>query len=126
MPSLEVQVDDRQLQETLEALAALEPGRLMQDEGRDFAQDVIMVTGMYPPPLPTSRRTGQLGRSWYHQVMGLDVDIKNLAPYAGYVHGDEQTFRHRLTGWKRLRDEIENALDRLIERLERRAEELWR
>ena len=126
MPSLEVQVDDRQLQETLEALTALEPDRLMKHELRDFAQDVVMVTGAYPPSLPTSRRTGELGRSWYHQVMGLDVDIKNIAPHATYVHGDEQTFRHRLTGWKRLRDEIENALDRLIERLERRAEELWR
>ena len=126
MPSLEVQVDQRELRELTEALAALEPGRLVKHELRDFAQDVVMVTGKYPPPLPTSRRTGELGRSWYHEVMGLDVDIKNLAPYATYVHGDEQVSYHASTGWKRLREEMERAIDRLVERLANRAEELWR
>ena len=108
------------------ALRDLSPKRLLSGELDDFAEDVIDYAGWYPPPLATSNRTGNLGKSWEYDIHGMEVTITNYASYAGYVHGDEQIDVHAQTGWRLLADAANDKVDDLIHRLLQKAGNIWR
>jgi len=122
----ELQYDDRQLKEIVRALQKLYPRRILPPLLNDFGGRVIREMEVYPPPAENSERTGQLGRSWYHKVFGLDVTIGNLATYAGYVHGEEQRPYHGARGWKKLLGVVEDEADKLVKAIERKIDAIWR
>lgn len=85
---------------------------------RDFAQHVVDLTKPYPPVPANSRyvRTGRLGRYWKVQprIAGNAISYEIINPvqdprgmyYSGYVHGAEQQWFHRRTGWRNINDVV--------------------
>jgi len=82
---------------------------------------------IYPPksgrPGDTYRRgidprSERLGQRWMLSVSrgGWRVEVGNIASYAGKVHGEEQPWYHRQTGWKKL-DQLAREEGPRIERI---------
>jgi len=122
---IEAHIDPRQLAELNRDLKALRPENLVGPELDPMGRRVIKTAGVYPRSVGYPR-TGHLGRSWYHRLYGLDLTIGNLAVYAGYVHGEEQTARHKQTGWKRVFDVAMDEASKLLKKLEDKAVRIWR
>ena len=122
---IEAQFDPRQLAELNRDLQALHPKKLVGPELDPMGRRIIKTAEVYPAPVG-GIRTGHLGRSWYHRLYGLDLTIGNLAVYAGYVHGEEQTARHAQTGWKRVFDVAVDEASKLLKKLEDKAVAIWR
>ncbi len=123
---MKLEIEPIGLAELKRDLRRLQPRNLLRGELDPLGCDIIRVVSPYPPALPTSRRTGRLGRAWHYNVQGIRLEVKNYAWYAGYVHGEEQTATHRQTGWKRLFDVALTEADKLIKRLADKAGNIWR
>lgn len=122
---IEAHIDPKDLADLNRSLRALRPDRLIGPELDPMGRRVIRTAGKYPGSIG-SPRSGHLGRSWYHRLYGLDLTVGNLAHYAGYVHGEEQTARHKQTGWKRVLDVAMDEASKLIKKLEDKAVRIWR
>ena len=125
-PIITIKIDPNDLRELHKDLKALRPKKLIGRDLDPLGKSIIKMAGKYPPPVSTSRRTGKLGRSWYHTVFGLDLKIGNLATFAGYVHGEAQTQVHARHGWKRVFDVTVDEVDKLIKKLGKRIDKLWK
>ena len=75
------------------------------------------------PPLPSYRRTGRLGASWYLRREGSGWLVGRGSPYAGLVRGDAggggQAWMH-VGRWRLFSDIVQQALDlraALVEKL---------
>ena len=123
---LEIKINPVQLRELHKDIKALRPKKLLKQRLNPLGKQVIKIAGEYPPPISTSRRTGRLGRSWYHRLHGLDLKIGNLATYAGYVHGEQQTEVHKQTGWKRVMEVMDDEVSKLIKKLGTKVNKLWK
>ena len=123
---IKVTIDPKDLRELRKDLKALYPKKLVGRDLDPLGKSIIKIAGEYPPPVSTSKRTGKLGRSWYHTVFGLDLKIGNLASFAGYVHGKEQTQVHARHGWKKVFQVATTELDKLIKKLEKKVDKLWK
>ncbi len=123
---IKIVYDEKQLKELMKDLKALHPKKLISRHLDPLGKSIIEIAGEYPPPVSTSKRTGRLGRSWYHRVFGLDLKIGNLASFAGYVHGEEQRVFHRQHGWKRLFEVAGDEMTKFIKRLEKKVDKLWK
>ena len=123
---IKAEIDPRDLREMHRDLDALHPKELLRGEQDPMGRSVIRDAGVYPPAGIGNKRTGELGRKWYHRVHGLDLTVGNLAVYAGYVHGEEQRSYHGLRGWKRLFKVAVTQADKLYKKLERKVDQIWR
>ena len=121
---IEGHIDPADLRELNRDLRALHPKKLVGPELNPMGKRVVKTVGRYPPSIGHPR-TGHLGRSWYHQLFGLDLKVGNLAHYAGWVSGDEQIERHKRTGWRRLFDVAVDEADKLIKKLAEKAGRIW-
>ena len=54
-------------------LKALRLENLLRGELDPLGKSIIQKAGQYPPPLPTSKRTGHLGRSWHYNHPGIHL-----------------------------------------------------
>ena len=106
-------------------LKALEPKNLLRGKFNPLGKDIVKEVKPYPPPVDTSR-TGRLGRSWYYQTWGMNLEVKNYAHYAGWVQGEDQTTQHRNTGWKRLFEVAETQVDKMIAKISKEIDRIWR
>ena len=122
---IEAHIDPRDLRELDADLKALMPKHLLKRYMDPLGRSIVDEASRYPPPSGYPR-TGHLGRSWYNRVYGLDLKVGNLARYAGYVVGDDQTNAAASIGWPRLRDVMTKRIDELLKKLEREIDRLWR
>lgn len=83
---------------------------------RDWAQNVLAEIRTYPPPPSNSTyvRTFKLYNSWRidgprFTSSGLTTRIVNDTSYAKFVQGNEQTWFHEQTGWKRIQDFLDRS-----------------
>lgn len=83
---------------------------------RDWARNVVAEIRTYPPPpaMSTYVRTFQLYNGWSVQGPtfssgGLVTKIVNNTPYARFVQGNDQTWFHEQTGWKRIQDFLDRS-----------------
>ena len=58
-------------------------------------------------------------------IQPKQVRIYNPVDYGIFVQGREQTAMHAETGWKKLHDWAEKHLERLIYKLEMKAQGIW-
>ncbi len=114
-----------QIKELHKDLDAMRPKKLLKRRLDPLAKEVIEHAGAYPPPVSGSQRTGHLRREWFYELHGLDAEIGNLASYAGYVHGDEQTSVHKRHGWKQIMDVAVDEVDNLIKKLMTKIGRMW-
>jgi len=91
----------------------------------EYGQKVIRGVSPYPPPPPQStyRRTGNLGRKWYLDVKEKEVEVGNVASYAGWVQDEQyQVAVHDNTGWETIQfwalEEIDNMVAGMVEEIE--------
>lgn len=122
---IEIYIEPTDLREFNHDMRDLHPKRLLRHELGSLGRHVIRKAGQYPPPSGYPR-TGHLGRSWYHVVKGTELEIGNLAVYAGWVHGEEQLSYHKLRGWKKVYGIMIDEASKLLKRLERKVDRLWR
>ncbi len=122
---IEAHIDPTDLRELERDLRALRRDMLLRHELDPLGKRVIRKAGQYPPPSGYPR-TGHLGRSWWYNALGTTLEVGNLAVYAGWVHGEEQLAYHRLRGWKRIYGIMIDETSKLIDKLERKVERLWR
>ena len=122
---IEAHIDPRDLRELDADLKALMPKHLLKRYMDPLGRSIVDEASRYPPPSGYPR-TGHLGRSWYNRVYGLDLKVGNLAHYAGYVVGDEQTNAAANVGWKKVRDVMTKKIDEFVQKLEREIDRLWR
>lgn len=106
-------------------LEALKPKKLMRKHMNPLGKNIVHEVEQYPPPIDNNR-TGKLGRSWYYRTWGMNLDVGNVASYAGYVQGEKQTERHRRTGWKRLFEVAITQTEKLIDKVGREIDRIWR
>jgi len=126
---IKAEIDPRDLMELRLDLHRLKPINLLRDDLRDMAYFIEKAVKPYPPVPENSHyiRTGNLYESWYHRANGdLEVEVGNLAIYAGYVQGYEQIAYHAKTGWLRLRETAESMIEGFIEKINRKIDLLWR
>ena len=121
---ISVEIDPDDLRELMKDLKALRPDNLVKPNLDPMGKKIIQIAGKYPPPSGYPR-TGHLGRSWIHQVFGLDLKIGNLASYAGWVHGQEQITVHRNRGWKRVFEVMEEQVSKLLDKIQKEIDKLW-
>ena len=123
---IEVRIAKEDLRKLRKALHNLGPKRLVGKEFGVFGKNVVQIVKKYPPSVG-SPRTGRLGNSWLYKVMNKEeVRIKNSAIYAGYVQGEEQREFHKRHGWKNVFNVIEGEIPKLIKRLEKKVDKIWR
>ena len=122
---IEAYIDPKDLKEFHKDMRDLHPKRLLSRELDPLGRSVIRKGGVYPPSSGYPR-TGHLGRSWWYDVMGTDLEVGNAAIYAGWVHGEEQLSYHALRGWKRVYGIMVDETSKLLKRLERKVDKLWR
>lgn len=108
------------------AINGLLPENLLKPELEPMALSVVAELEPYPPPETDYQRTGFLGRSWYHQQFGLDMEIGNTASYAGYVQGPEQRDYHARRGWKTLFWVFASHVDEMVQKILSEACRTWR
>ena len=65
-----------------------------------------------------AKRSENLGKQWYVQAEGLQVEIGNPASYAPYVHGLMQTSFHARNGWRVLETVVKQSGPELLRRLQ--------
>lgn len=110
------------------AMKQLDAEVLLQGEWDPFLTRVVELVGKYPPDFPgnTYKRTGHLGMSWHkEQVDALTGQVQNVAVYAGWVHGFEQTAGHAGHGWVKLWDKAKWLAGFLVEKIGDKAERIW-
>jgi hypothetical protein len=107
------------------AIDGLQAKNLVQPELEGLATRIIDVTCVYPPPVPGYDRTGNLGRSWAHEIGPLQLTVTNTAGYAPFVQGAEQRGYHKAHGWLNVFDVAENLLDKFVQDLGDRACRIW-
>ena len=118
-------IDPKDLAEFNRDMKALRPKNLLRGEVDPMSARIIKKASKYAPPVAGSQRTGYLGNAWYRTLHGDDFEIGNLASYAGWVHGEEQTATHRRHGWKRLFEVAATEADKLYKRVEKRIKKSW-
>ena len=123
---IKVEIKQTDLDELGRDLDNLMPKKLLNRRLDPLGRSIISEVSDYPPPLRTSRRTGELGKSWVYNVMDMNLEVENYATYAGWVQGENQTSRHRRTGWKRLFDVAVSQADKMIVTISREIDRIWR
>ena len=101
---------------------------LLKDEWGPFLTRFVGFVSKYPPDFPgnTYTRTGHLGASWTKQVLDpLTAQVMNIAMYAGFVQGHEQTALHAGHKWKDAFLEARRWADFLLEDLWEKAMHIW-
>ena len=83
-----------------EALAKLDPKdmeRALQAALTDAGNELRAPLQRYPPPKPTYRQTGTLGRGWGEPLIvnRLQVILGNNVPYGHWVQGSDQAWMHK-------------------------------
>lgn len=110
------------------AMKQLDAKVLLMDEWGPFLKKFVKVASEYAPDFPgnTYTRTGHLGESWIDQVLDpLTAQVMNLAIYAGWVVGHEQTALHAGHKWKYAFDVARDHLDYLVQDLWEKVEQIW-
>ena len=123
---IDMQISAPDMAELNRDMIALRSENLLRGEMDPLGQAVVKEVSPYPAELPTSRRTGNLGASWWYRALGMKANVGNYADYAGYVQGEEQTTRHRITGWKNILDVASSQMDKLVDKVSRRIDQIWR
>jgi hypothetical protein len=139
---IEVIADPVQLLKVKQALSSLQAENFIRPELEVYGKSVVEVASPYPNQAEGARyvRTGTLGDRWERSVSGLDVRIKNLAPYAGWVlarnpkrrKGALRPGKDRKSmsmdwkfGWKQTAAVMLEQMDEWIVYMEHKAFRLW-
>ena len=110
------------------AMKGLDAKSLLEGEWGPFLDHAVEVISKYPPVPANSKylRTGHLWASWHsEQVDALTGQIQNVAEYAGWVHGHEQTAQHKGTGWTYAWDKAKWLAGFFVEKIGDKAEAIW-
>src|SRR5690242_7906627 len=67
---------------------------------RESAEEARKRISQYPSAPPSSKRTGNLGRSWAVQTASGASFLRSSASYAAFVVGPQQTSGAARVGWK--------------------------
>lgn len=124
MPDYEVSVDG--IDDLVKRLDDAGDTKTLRDGMTAVAQSITSVMKVYPPKPAGSKyqRTMQLRNKWTYAVDddGSRAIIGNFAvnkqgePYAPYVQGrEQQTWFHKLTGWKTAEDTLDERKDKITE-----------
>ena len=125
---LEVKIEPRDLLELDLALTKLDAEHILKGEWVPFIDNVVEVVSVYPPVPQDSKylRTGDLFVAWHAEVVNpLMAQVQNVAEYAGYVQGHEQTAQHKGTGWIELHKKASDMLDIFADKLWQKIETIW-
>ena len=125
---IEVTIPSDQLLELDLAMKRLDAEVLLKGEWVPFVDNVVEVVSVYPPVPQNSHyvRTGDLFMAWHaEQVDPLSAQVQNVAEYAGWVHGHEQTSQHKGTGWTQLYDKAKWLMGHFVEKIGDKAEAIW-
>lgn len=111
----------------LERLSGRQLDRAIEDGVEQAANELHTTLAKYPPPLPTYRRTGNLGRAWHVERRGKGAVVGNSQSYAPWVQSSkQQRWYHKRTGWTTDRQavdqleqsgEVERIMSRTINRI---------
>lgn len=140
---IEVIVDQGDLIKAKQALTSLEAENFIRPELPGYVRSVMAVAEVYPPEVTGSRykRTGTIKESWSSDVRSLEVEIKNLAPYSGFVLARNPKQRRTAelkpgrdrkamsmgwkAAWKQTGTVMLDQMDEWIYQMERKAFRLW-
>lgn len=148
---IEYEIDSRQWADLMTTIDRLNMRNMAEPAFKAIAMDIEGKAGKYPPAglanSPSNPRgwwyergygirfasgasyqtSERLGDKWYHTVYPDSLKIGNLASYAGYVHGDDDTQAvfHKARGWKQLLQTAEDALPELLRKIEAQITRIW-
>jgi hypothetical protein len=123
---IELRMNDAQLAELLKKLDDLNMKKITGPVFGPTGQAIETKTGVYPAPVASYDRTGQLRASWWHTAFPNYLKVGNLAAYAGWVHGPLQMGYHKQHGWKQLWQTAKAEIPELVRKLEARILAIWR
>ena len=125
---IEAKIEPRDLIELDLAMKKLDAEVLLVGEWVPFLEHTLEVIEVYPPVPQDSNylRTGNLFASWHvEQVNPLMGQIQNVAEYAGYVQGHDQTAQHAGTGWIDAFKKAKDLAWHFVEKIGDKAEAIW-
>jgi hypothetical protein len=125
---IEVKFEPRDIIKLELTMKQLDAKVLLQGEWMPFMGKVVEIVSRYPADFPgnTYTRTHNLEANWHWKVLdALTGQIENLAIYAGWVQGHEQTAGHAGHGWTNAFEKAKDLVYILIERVGDKAEEIW-
>lgn len=147
---IELEINDKQLQNLLRSLDDLKMNRLLGPMLGSIAESVIAKVEPYPPDSIANRPSNPQGhwyergygtkfatgrgyqtserlgdKWWYALIFGPGVKIGNAATYAGWVHGEEQAAFHEERGWKKLLKTAVDELPEIIRKIELQIDRIW-
>lgn len=147
---IEMEINDKQLQDLLRSLDDLGMERLLQPILKLIGESVIAEVRSYPPDTiansPLNPRghwyergygtkfasgrgyqtSERLGDKWWYKLIYGGVKIGNAATYAGWVHGEEQAAFHKERGWKQLLKTAVDELPEIIRKIGRQIDRIWK
>lgn len=141
---IEIIADPVQLKRLGQALTDLEARNFIKPELDVYGRNVVTEASVYPKQAQGARyeRTFTLRDSWERSVTGLEVRIKDTAPYAGWVLARNPRRRKRRElepgrgarkamsmdwkfGWKQTYQVMLDKMDEWIVYMEHKAFRLW-
>ena len=141
---IEIIADPQQLLRLGQALTNLEAEKFIKPELDVYGRNVVTEASAYPAQAEGAKyeRTFTLRDSWERSVTGLDVRIKDTAPYSGWVLARNPRKRKRAAlkpgkdrrkamrmdwkfGWKQTYQVMQDVMDEWIVWMEHKAFRLW-